>query len=180
MKRLLTLLTVVAALSVVMATPASAGLHPGHRPFGGDQVMVLNEKPEGGFGLYGCEDISWFGSIDLYGRTYGMALYSLGGYEGDDGLFHYEEGWKIFRGEFKLRDGMLKRCQPGKVLASGVDEGQWSLDTGEFESYGTVDFATWRFRTWQGRTVHQQGVTELIIVEDLGEVFGFYGTLELI
>ena len=142
--------------------------------------MVLNEKPDGNLGLYGCEEISWFGTIELYGRTYGMALYPMDGYVDADGLYHYEEGWKIFRNRFKVRDGELRRCHPGKVLASGADKGTWIFETGEFESFGTVEHATWRFRTWHGRSVYQQGVTEPIMFENLGEVFGFYGTFELL
>lgn len=180
MRRLLTLLTVVAAVSAAMAAPASAEAHQGHRSFGGEQVMVLNEKPEGGLGLYGCEEISWFGTIELHGRTFGMALYPIDGYDGDDGLYHYEEGWKVFTGKFKVKDGELKRCTPGRVIASGVDEGVWALDTGAFESFGTVEYATPPLRSWQGQAVHQSGVTEPIFVKGLGEVFGFYGSLELI
>ncbi|MDJ0952384.1 MAG: hypothetical protein QNJ81_01770 [Acidimicrobiia bacterium] len=181
MRRLLTLLTVITALTMVMVAPASAGpQHHPHHPLGGEQVMVLNEKPDGTLGQYGCEEISWFGTIELYGRTYGMALYPIDGYLGDDGLYHYEESWRIFRNTFKLRDGFLKRCEPGKVLAAGEDAGTWSLDTGEFESYGVVEFATWRFRHWQGHTVRQQGITEPIDFGDLEDVFGFYGTFELL
>lgn len=179
MRRLLTLLTVVAALSVVMATPASAGTsHRGHRPFGGEQVMVLNQNDDGSFGRYGCDGISWFGTIELYGKTYGMALYPISSYVEGDTLY-YEEGWKIFTGKFKIKDGELKRCRPGRVLAAGVDEGVGSFVTGEFESYGTVDYASRPFRCWRNRTVYQQGVTQPISAFGLENVLGFYGSLQL-
>jgi hypothetical protein len=176
-RRLFTIL-VVAILSAVMAAPASAA-GPRDHPFGGDQVMVLNESPDGSFGLYGCEDMSWFGTIEIYGHTLGMGLYSIDSYMGDDGLLHYQEGWKIFTGTFNFREGMLKRCEPGGLLVSGVDSGTWSLATGEFESFGTVDYVSSRFRDWAGRTVHQEGVTELISGLGLEDVFGFFGSLEL-
>lgn len=177
-RKLFTLLAIVAVLSAVMAAPVSAKGNS-HHPFGGEQVMVLNEKPDGGFGLYGCEDISWFGTIELHGHTFGMALYSLGGYE-DDGLVYYEEGWRIFTGKFKVKDGQLKRCAPGKLMAAGIDEGIWHLDTGEFESSGTVDHASRPFRSWEGRTVHQDGVTGPgVSVAGVVDAYGLIGSLQL-
>lgn len=178
-RKLITLLAVVAVMSVMMAAPVSAD-GPRHHPFGGEQVMVLNQNDDGSLGLYGCEDISWFGTIELYGHTLGMALYSMGGYDGDDGLFHYKEGWRIFTGKFKVKDGQLKRCEPGALLAAGVDEGVWEMETGEFESYGTVDYASPRLRHWTGRTVYQDGVTGPgVSVSGVEDAFGLIGSLQL-
>lgn len=179
-RRLLVVLAVVAVLSALMAAPANATApHRGHRPFGGEQMMLLNEDADGNLGLYGCEEISWFGTIVLHGKTYGMALYPIDFYEGEDGLAYYEEGWKIFTKRFKLRDGELKRCHPGRVLAAGTDKGTWDMATGGFESTGLVDYASRRFRCWDGRTVHQDGVVELVSFFGLENVFGFYGNFSL-
>lgn len=149
------------------------------RPFGGEQVMVFNQNEDGSFGLYGCEDISWFGSIELYGRTLGMALYPIEFGIEDDGLLHYEEGWRIFTENFEVKDGKLKRCDPGSVLAAGEDEGVGSYETMRFESYGTVDYVHPTFRSWRDRTVHQEGVIQPVSFSALEDVSGFYGSLQL-
>ena len=159
MKKLWAVLTAALLLVLVSAAPAhSHGPREEHRRFGGEQVMALNIDLETNAILYGCEDISWFGTIELYGRTYGMALYAISSTVGDDGVLHYEEGWRIFTGKFRVKDGEIKRCAPGRILAEGTDVGVWDISTGEFESTGTVDFARGRLRRWSGRTVTQDGI----------------------
>ena len=173
-------LLIAAALLTVLATPTEAHGRSGHhRPFGGEQVMVLN-LDDAGANLYGCDEISWFGTIDLYGKTYGMALYSISGQVADDGLFHYEEGWRIFTGKFRVKDGELKRCHPGRVVAAGTDEGVWNMSTGYFESVGSVDDARGRFKHWFGKTVIQDGVApQPVSVAGLEDVPGLKGQLWL-
>ncbi len=169
------------ALSVAPAASATAHGNHGHqRPFGGDQVMALNVDQATGENLYGCDEISWFGTIELYGRTYGMALYSISGEVGDDGLYYYEEGWRIFTGKFRVKDGELRRCAPGRVLAAGTDAGVWDFATGEFESEGSVDSVRCRFRSWYGQTVRQDGVApQPVTVAGLENVPGLIGQLWL-
>ena len=139
-KKLLVILAVVVVLAVVVAAPVSA-----EKPaptLRGDQLMVLNQDPvTGEFGLYGCEEISWFGSIDIKGTTYGMALYPLPG-RTTGTVLHYEEGWKVWTDEFTLTDGVLDTCEPGEYLLSGTDTGAGSFKNGTFRSNGTVDEAS--------------------------------------
>lgn len=148
--------------------------------FGGEQVMALNIDLATGAHVYGCDEISWFGTIELYGKTHGMALYSISGGVEADGLFHYEEGWRIFTEKFSVKDGELMDCDPGRLLAAGTDVGVWDTSTGKFESVGTVDDATGRFRSWFGTTVMQDGVApQPVSVAGLHNVPGLIGGLWL-
>ena len=180
-RRLWSVLVVAVALLMVSQAPALAhGTKGHHRPFGGEQVMALNVDLETDANLYGCEDISWFGTIELYGKTYGMALYSISGEVADDGLYYYEEGWKIFKGKFKVKDGALKRCHPGRLVAAGTNAGVWDTSTGYFESVGSVDYAIGRFRKWHQKTVMQNGFApQPVSVAGLEEVPGLIGELWL-
>lgn len=181
-KRLLFVLGMIVVLSLIASIPASADdPSHGHQPPSGDQVMVLNDNPdpygEPMPGLYGCEDISWFGTIVIDGRTFGMALYANPDYVGPPGT--YGEYWKIFTGKFKTKDGMLKRCVPGKVLMAGYDEGVIDFGTFYFESFGTVDDAVGYFKWWDGYTARQDGFIQPgVSVAGLEDVFGLVGSFE--
>ena len=134
-KRLRFVIAIIAALLLIAAAPVSAGNKHGrhrHHPPSGDQVMVLNNNPDPtGIpdpGRYGCEEISWFGTIKINGKTFGMALYPV--YGSGEPIYTYGEDWKIFTGKFKTdKDGKLKRCKPGRVLMSGYDEGYVDFST---------------------------------------------------
>ena len=181
-KRLLLVLALAVALSLIAATPVTAKA-PNHdrQPPSGDQVMVLNDNPDP-FGdpmpgLYGCEDISWFGTIVIDGKTFGMALYANPDFVGPPGT--YGEYWKIFTGTFKTKDGVLKRCVPGRVLMEGYDEGAVNFDTFYFESFGTVDDAGGYFKWFDGYEVRQDGtVGPGVSVAGLEDVFGLHGMFE--
>jgi hypothetical protein len=149
-------------------------------PERGEQVMVLNQDPATGeFGLFGCREISWFGTIELAGTTYGMALYPLPGrITGQGTILHYEEGWTVWTEPFTIEDGALASCEPGDVVLSGVDNGTASFRTGKFRSNGTVDGADDLFAQWRGRRVHQDGIIGPIEYQGL-PLFGFYGDLRL-
>jgi hypothetical protein len=171
----------VLSASVLMLTAAATGPVDAKAPERGDQVMVLNQNPETGlFGLFGCDEISWFGTIELAGTTYGMALYPLPGrFTGQGAILHYEEGWKVWTGSFTLDDDlMLDECEPGEVVLSGVDSGTGSFRTGKFRSNGTVDEAYDPFAHWLGRRVHQDGIIGPIEYQGL-PLLGFYGDLRL-
>lgn len=180
-RRLWIALALGLVLLMVSAVPADAGGRKGdHRRFGGEQVMALNIDLETNANLYGCDEISWFGTIDLYGRTYGMALYPISSNVGDDGLIYYEEGWRIFTGKFRVEDGEIRRCHPGRVLAAGTDTGVWDISTGEFESVGSVEQARGRLRRWDGKSVTQDGVApQPVTVAGLEGVPGLIGKLQL-
>ena len=108
-KQLLLVLGLIVALSLIAATPVSAeGPSHGRQPPSGVQVMALNNNPDPfGIptpGLYGCEEISWFGTIAIDGKTFGMALYANPDYAG--AFPAYGEFWKIFTGKFKTKDSV--------------------------------------------------------------------------
>ena len=171
---------VVLTASVLMLSVAATGPVDAKAPLRGVQAMVLNQNPvTSDLGLFGCPGISWFGTIELAGRTYGMALYPLPGRTtGQGSILHYEEGWKVWTGSFTITDGSLESCEPGDVVLSGVDNGTASFRTGKFRSNGTVDEASEPFADWLGRRVHQDGVIGLIDYQDM-ELLGFYGDLRL-
>ncbi len=175
------------AASVLVFTTAAVGSADAKAPLRGDQVMVLNENPETGeLGLFGCSEISWFGTIELDGTTYGMALYPLPGgrVTGNGTVLHYEEAWKVWTGSFNLsyddeKEGLfLDTCQPGEYVLAGVDSGTGSFLTGKFRSNGTVEEAYDPFAHWLGRRVHQDGIIGPIEYQGM-PLFGFYGDLRL-
>ncbi|MDH3249325.1 MAG: hypothetical protein OEQ47_10205 [Acidimicrobiia bacterium] len=149
--------------------------------------MVLNEDPATQqLGLYGCSEISWFGTVEIGDATYGMALYpGLGRVTGEGTVVHYVEGWTVWTEEFTLTfdsgAGMysVDDCTPGEAVLSGTDSGLWTARTGKFRSNGIVDEASAPFEGWLGRHVHQDGVIGLIDFGDLSGVVGFYGDLRL-
>jgi hypothetical protein len=171
----------VLSASVLVLTMVAAGPADAKAPERGDQVMVLNQDPATGeFGLFGCPGISWFGTVELAGTTYGMALYPLPGrFTGqDDMVFHYQEAWKVWSGLFTLTGGILQNCEPGEVVLSGLDVGTGILANAKFRSNGTVDEAHAPFADWLGRRVHQDGIIGPIDYQGL-PLFGFYGDLRL-
>ena len=171
----------ILSASALMFTALAAGAADAKAPERGDQVMVLNQDPATGeLGLFGCSEISWFGTIELAGATYAMALYPLPGRTTGQGtILHYEEGWKVWTGSFTIGDDLsLVDCEPGDVVLSGVDTGTGSFRTGKFRSNGTVDSASDPFADWQGRRVHQDGVIGPIEYQGM-PVLGFYGDLRL-
>jgi hypothetical protein len=188
-RRLFVILAVVAVLTALVAAPVSATKPaPTLR---GVQLMVLNQDLEtGAFGLYGCGEsevepgelpISWFGSIDIEGTTYGMALYPLPGrITGDGTILHYEEEWKVWTGEFTLTEDLrLADCTPGEYVLSGTDTGVGSFRNPMFRSNGTVDEAFEPFAGWLDRKVHQDGATGPVDFDVLEGVLGFHGDLRL-
>lgn len=180
-KRLLLVLALVVVLSLIAVAPVT-GKGPNHdrQPPSGEQVMILNtSSPVAPLGYYGCDDMSWFGTIEIDGKTFGMALYPDPDYVNEAvlPLVAYGESWKIFTGKFKAEDGILKRCAPGRVVMEGYGEGVWNVDTGEFGSSGTVTYAAGYFKWWDGYQEIQGGVTQGgVSVAGIEDVFGFYGT----
>ncbi|MDH3299208.1 MAG: hypothetical protein OES24_01730 [Acidimicrobiia bacterium] len=169
--------------AILMCSVAAVGPAAAKAPERGNQVMVLNQDPNtGDFGLFGCPELSWFGTIELAGTTYGMGLYLPGRVTSN--VLHYEEGWKVWTGSFTLSADLesglllLDECEPGEVVLSGLDKGTGSFLQTKFRSNGTVDEAYHPFADWLGRRVHQDGVLGPIEYQDL-PYFGFYGDLRL-
>ena len=177
-RRLLVVLALVVVLSLIAAAPVIAkGPNHDRQPPSGDQVMILNAEGDGPLGYYGCEDISWFGTIEIDGKTFGMALYADPDYVGP-GTFpgvEYGEGWKIFTGKFKVKDDVLKRCAPGRVVMAGYDTGVWDPVGGDFQSVGDVEYAAGYFKWWRdGYKVRQSGTTGPgVSVAGVENAFGF-------
>jgi hypothetical protein len=173
---------VVAAMGVMVAAPAGA-----KEPLRGDQTMVLNQDmTTGDFGLYGCSDLSWFGSVVIDGETYGMALYPLPGrLTGNGNVLHYTEGWKVWTGEFTLSFDpvtewfYLNDCTPGEYVLSGIDSGVGIETNAKFVSNGSVDEAASPFEEWLGRHVHQDGLIGPVNFDILNGALGFEGDLRL-
>lgn len=165
---------------VLLLTLATIGPVDAKAPERGDQVMVLNQDlATGEFGLFGCPEIAWFGTIELAGRTYGMALYPLPGrLTGNGTILPYEEEWKVWTGSFDLAydadkdEFSLDECEPGDFVLAGVDSGTGSFNSPKFRSNGTVDEAYAPFAHWLGRRVHQDGSTGPIDYQGM-TLFGF-------
>lgn len=181
--KLIVALPALLLLATLAATPAADAT----RVKGGDQVMVLNQdQATGEFGVYGCSELAWFGSIDIKGRTYGMALYPLPGGSIEGTTYNYVEAWKIWTGHYTVSQVgdsdqyVVDDCTPGRVLAAGTDEGVADLATGVFSSEGTTDWARRSFRSWLGRRVHQEGQVQPIDFDQLSGVTGFLGRLDVL
>ncbi|MEA2023765.1 MAG: hypothetical protein U9N79_05660 [Actinomycetota bacterium] len=177
-RRLLLGLALVVVLLLIAAAPVTAeGPNHDRQMPSGDQVMILNVDflagPDAPLGFYGCEDISWFGTIEIDGKTFGMALYANLDYVGPPGT--YGEWWKVFTGKFKVKDGVLKRCAPGRVVMAGYDTGVWNPVSGVFESAGDVEHAAGYFKWWgDGYKVRQGGTSGLgVSVAGVEDAFGF-------
>ena len=176
MRRQLRLLVALVALfSVLVVVPATA-----KTPVHGDQVMLLNEIPGVGFGLYGCPNMSWFGEVEIDGETYGMGLYPEPGtrFAGMSDILIYAESWKIWSDEFTLTGGVIDDCTPGTVLLAGSDHGVADFGTGVFHSNGKVTEAVTPFDEWMDRLVRQNGTLGLVEFDGvLGA--GFLGSMRL-
>lgn len=172
-RKLLILLAIVVALSVVVAAPVSA-----KNPLRGEQVLALNQDAEGNRGLYGCPDISWFGAIVIDDTTYGMALYDIGSvFPGK--TQHWEEDWRIFTEEFMVASGLLVDCEPGDVVLSGYEKGVIAFTHTTFHMTGIVEDASDPFEEWIGRRSYQEGEVGAVTVAGLENVFGYTGSFRL-
>jgi hypothetical protein len=177
MRRQLRLLVALVALfSVLVVAPVTA-----KTPVHGSQVMLLNQIPEDGFGLYGCPNVSWFGEVEINGETYGLALYpdlATRFPVGMSDIMIYVEGWKIWSEEFTLTGGSIDTCTPGTVLMAGSDHGVADFGTGVFHSNGKVTEAVTPFDEWMDRRVKQNGTMGLVEFDGVLGV-GFVGSMRL-
>jgi hypothetical protein len=162
------MLALIAGLgvSVALVTPASAD-----RPLRGDQLMMANYNES-------CPGIAWYGTLEVDGVTFGMALYftdTPAVFHGKS--YHYVEGFKVFTGLFSETLGT--DCEPGDVVLSGTDAGNSSLANAKFRSMGTVDEATGYFEGWDGRRIYQDGVVTEVDIEGVPVPVSFEGSLRL-
>lgn len=163
-KRLLLVVTLIAALSLV-AAPVSAGAD---KPISGEMELHFNL----GFGneFAPCPDVSWAGTVDLDGNTYGIAFFPTG--EKNVGkVHHFTEVWEVYGTPFDFTGGVLTECSPGEIVLSGTDAGV-SSPNDKYRMNGTVEEAFAPVAQWDGRHVHMSGdiTWQEIVVPDVGPI----------
>lgn len=158
-RRILLVVALIAALSLV-AAPVSAGAD---KPISGDMELYFNL----GFGNpeAPCPDITWAGTVELMGITYGIAFFPTG--EKNVGkVHHFTEVWEVYDTPFDFTGGVLTECSPGEIVLSGTDAGVSSPNS-KFRMNGTVEEAFAPFAQWEGRHVHMSGdITWMEIIVD--------------
>jgi hypothetical protein len=157
-KRFILLLAMLMVLSVAVALPATA-----KEPLSGDMELYFNL----GFGNPDapCPDITWAGTVELDGVTYGMAFYPTGAKDVGK-THHFVEDWEIYDAPYEFMGGVLTECSPGDIVLSGTVAGVTSPNS-KYRMNGTVGEAFAPFAEWTGRNVHMSGdITwaEIIVV----------------
>jgi hypothetical protein len=161
-RRLALLLVLIVALTVVAAAPAQAEA-PAENWF-----MSIYMVPPGA----PCSDVTWFGTVELEGDTYGMALRTTG----EPGVtlgqsYHYKEYNTVYTGFFEVDEatGFLLDCDPGEVVLHGYSEGSSSMPNAKFHANGVVEEAFGPFAGWEGRRIHDSGLlTDFVVIPDVG------------
>ena len=153
MKRKLTVLLALAALIAtfsLVAAPVSAGAE---KPISGEMELYFNL----GFGNPDapCPGISWAGTVELGGTTYGIAFIPLDAKDVGK-VHHFAEAWVIYDTPFTFTGGVLTECTSGDVVLSGTDAGVSSPNS-KYRMNGTVGEAFAPFVQWDGRNVHMSG-----------------------
>lgn len=135
-------------LSVAVALPASA-----KEPLKGDMELYFNL----GFGdpHAPCPDITWAGTVQLEGVTYGMAFFPTGAK--DVGVVHhFAEIWEIYDTPYTFMGGVLMECTPGEIVLAGTDAGNTETND-KYRMNGTVEDAFDPLAEWGGHNVHMDG-----------------------
>ena len=148
-KRLLLVVTLIAALSLV-AAPVSAGPD---KPISGEMELHFNL----GFGneVAPCPVSARAWAVPLDGITHGIAFFPTG--EKNVGkVHHFTEVWEVYDPPFDFMGGLLTECSPGEIVLSGTDAGVSSPNS-KYRMNGTVEEAFAAFAQWDGRRVHMSG-----------------------
>jgi hypothetical protein len=147
-KRFILLLAMLLVLSVAVALPANA-----EEPLRGDMELYFNL----GFGNpeAPCPDITWAGTVEIDGVTYGMAFFPTGAKDVGK-THHFEEAWEIYDTPYPFEGGVLTECTPGDIVLAGTDAGVSSPNS-KYRMNGTVGTAFDPFVDWVGRSVHMGG-----------------------
>jgi hypothetical protein len=156
-KRFILLLAMLLVLSLAVAVPANA-----EEPLRGDMELYFNL----GFGNPDapCPDITWAGTVELDGVTYGMAFYPTDAKDVGK-THHFVEDWEIYDAPYEFMGGVLAECVPGDIVLSGTDVGVSSPNS-KYRMNGTVGEAFAPFAEWAGRSVHMSGDitwTEIVV-----------------
>lgn len=147
-KRFTLLLAMLMVLSVAVSLPATA-----KEPLRGDMELNFNlgfENPNAP-----CPDITWAGTVELDGITYGMAFFPTDAKDVGK-THHFEEIWEIYDTPYLFEGGVLTVCTPGAIVLSGTDAGVSSPNS-KYRMNGTVGEAFDPFAEWLGRSVHMSG-----------------------
>lgn len=165
-RRVALLLAIVVVLSVVAAAPATANGAPDE-----NWHMSIYMVPPGA----PCSDVTWFGTVELEGDTYGMALrvteYGPGVTLGQS--YHYKEYNTVYTGFFEVDEatGFLLDCDPGDTVLHGYSEGSSSIPNAKFRANGVVEEASGPFAGWEGRRIHDGGLLiDFVEIPDVGPV----------
>jgi len=135
-------------LSVAVALPANA-----KKPLSGDMELNFNlgyDNP-----ATPCPGITWAGTVELEGTTYGMAFYPTSAKD-VGATHHFDEIWVIYDAPFDFTGGVLTECVPGDIVLAGTDSGVTSPNS-KYRMNGAVGSAFAPFAEWDGRNVHMSG-----------------------
>lgn len=157
-RRILLIVALIAALALV-AAPVSAGAD---KPISGEMELYFNL----GFGSEDdpetpadeeapCPGISWAGTVELEGVTYGIAFFPTDAKDVGK-VHHFTENWEIYDTPFAFEGGVLAECTPGGIVLSGTDAGVSSPNS-KYRMNGTVGDAFAPFAQLDGRKVHMSG-----------------------
>lgn len=140
MKRgILGILALVAVLTAMVAAPASAGAN---KPISGKMELTLTPSlcPPGSDDPSGGLPITWIGTVEIDGVTYGWADFLIDFYvEGNFGYF--EEFWTIFDLGADGAVSVEKVCTDDLVLIQGFNDGWGSTQGNVGKADGYVDDA---------------------------------------
>jgi hypothetical protein len=131
-RKLLLVVALIAALSLV-AAPVSAGAD---KPISGVMELDLLLGPCVAEGLPGF--ITWVGTVDIDGTTYGWADFPLGPMVLEGNFSYFEEYWTIFTLNPGEDPDLANACDPERVVLAGYDDG-WVTPGGAGKANGTVD-----------------------------------------
>jgi hypothetical protein len=160
MKRMITMLVLVSAVSLVAVASTSAT-----EPVTGSMDLEFNL----GWFDYGPQDEvpDWVGTITIDGEEYGMAFFAIGSgkpfaSDPNTSLHFFEEIWKIYETlDYSFdENGVLQTFVEGPIVLSGHDSGVTNLVNDKYHMTGTVEDAAEPFSDQFGRIVFMSGIIE--------------------
>ena len=159
-KRLLLVLALVAALSLVAATPVSAD---GEKPINGKIDLTLFAVPCPADPAPTFPFVTWVGTVVIDGTTYGWADFPTAPLVFEKKFMYFFEYWTIF-----TLDGaaptVASACDPALVVLDGYNDGR-GTPGGAARADGTVtsgfdefaDVAPGSRMIWRGKVTNFKG-----------------------
>jgi hypothetical protein len=159
-KRLLLVLALITALSLVAAAPVSAD---GEKPINGKMDLTLelepclNSNPTGPF-------VTWVGTVVIDGTTYGWADFPTADLAFEKKFVYFEEYWTVFTLEPGEDPTVELACDPTLVVLGGFNDGR-GTPGGAARADGTVTSAAGLFADvaegsrmiWRGKVTNFRG-----------------------